>query len=880
MNMKQVCTEAPVKVVGIDPAKRCFLWFGVDGDVREVLGEITMSRLALPLAAQMVLLCTCLLGSWTADAALVPTPAIHEPTLSVQDWLARYRRQADGAPAGCPPAQIPNLSSDTPAKAFPLSGLVPSAPGGPLVVYSQDTIAERLIVLAQGANGCVHTGESGRQLPFGARSIPSPLPNTRIPAQLGETPPVAILADTKVPLPWIRVTNVADFTLLSSLLWLLIGCYIGVMLLLLLVGISFSVWQGGHLARAYVVYLCAMVFYQVDVTGAAFAWLPMWPGAEYARLMHVISTVVVLPSVVVMVLAFLQPKRGARALLIVGASVSSLAFFLSFWSPASYRLGAAGTMMVLVLMLVLLALRLRNGDPAVRWFAAGVAVMTVSGILQPMVVLSSGTEVNAVAAFALPFSSLVEATLWLFALASRFRAERMAMLKRFEYDATHDSLTGTHNRIYLRTAIQSALEQVACDSGRCFGLLFVDLDGFKRINDSLGHAIGDQVLQATAGALTDLKLGHAAMGRYGGDEFLILIDHSNCWPATMGAAAAVIERFKAPLEIAGRSVSIPTSVGVVKISDAYRELDQIVADADIALYVAKANGGGRSVEFKPSMREEADCRANLRDELQVALAQDRIEVHYQPIFDLGSLRPVGFEALVRWRHPSDGLLAPNQFLRLADEIGIGAGIGARVIDKVFATIHQWQRDGLWQHGEYVCINLAGVQLVDERIVDQLNMAFARWPVDPTSIRIELAEALLSTHLDLARKALLRIKGHNVLTAVDDFGTGTSALTAIQDLDLGMIKIDISVIKGVGHLVRSQELVRGILALGKEFGCIVVAEGIETEEQQTVLRQLGCEYGQGFRLAEPLPAAEVAAWIGLWKESVQSISTSDNPRQVH
>lgn len=454
------------------------------------------------------------------------------------------------------------------------------------------------------------------------------------------------------------------------------------------------------------------------------------------------------------------------------------------------------------------------------------------------------------------------------------------MLQRLEYEATHDPLTGTHNRGHLLAAIQTALDLSRGHPGRSFGLLFIDLDGFKHINDSLGHAMGDRVLAVTARVLSELILKRRALGRFGGDELIVLIDGRNPRSATLGAATTIVERFRDPLEVDGRSVAVRASVGVIEVSAACRDADQIVADADIALYVAKAKGGGRYEEFKPSMRVEAEHRARLRGELQLALDLDLIDVHYQPVFDLAGLRPLGFEALLRWRHPQRGLLKPAQFLRLVEEMGLGADIGGRVIHKVFAQIHRWQQEDRWQPGWYVGINLFRQQLVDERVVGQVDEAFARWPIDRASIRIELAEALLSTHYELAVKALRQLRGCEVVAAIDDFGTGVSGLAVLRDLDVDTIKIDASLIEGIANVSRSQDLVRGILALGQELGCRVVAEGIETREQQVTLSALKCEYGQGFLLAEPMSAPRLVEWFALWQASIPSIFRPDGSRKVH
>ena len=439
---------------------------------------------------------------------------------SPEHWLGLYRRLADEAPADCPPVVIGSLVQGIPAKAFPLVDLLPESGAGGRVVYSEDTIAERLIVLAEDARGCIHAGDSGRLRPFAARSVASPFPNTLIPEALGATPPVAIVADSKAVLPWVRVMGVGDFGEFSARLWVLLGGYTGMLAVLLLVGIGFSVWQRSRLALAYVLYIGALQFYQLEFFGVGFAWLPFWPGEEHARLMHVLSLVVMVPSLAAITVAFLKPAGWIRSAIVGAFALSTLAFALSYWYPAAYRIGPAILVVAIVLVSVLLVVRLRGGGPAIRWFAAGVAAIPIAVAAQAFAVIAEGAGTSGASGLLIPIGSLVESICWLIAIASRFRAERAAMLSQLAHDATHDPLTGTYNRAYLRAEIQAALDLVRGDPGRRFGLLFLDLDGFKRINDTLGHAMGDLVLKAAAVALQGLELGSHRLGRFGGDEFV------------------------------------------------------------------------------------------------------------------------------------------------------------------------------------------------------------------------------------------------------------------------------------------------------------------------------------------------------------------------
>ena len=799
---------------------------------------------------------------------------------SPAQWLETYRQRALLAPAECSPVAIPQLRHGTPATALSLRAQAEEV--GPVgrVVYAEDTVLDRLIVLSQDDRGCVHVGESGRLLAFSARGIPSPLPNSEIPAELGTTPPVAILEDAKTLRPWIGLAQTKTFQDRSGVLWVLLGVYAGLLSMLLLVGLGLALWQRDRLAWAYVFYVATFQVYQLQSFGLGPAWLPFWPGPEQANLMQALSIALLVTGIGAIVTAFVQPTGWWRRSLLLALTLTAVGPLIALWLPVAYRVGGLVSIVLIVLILILLIQRLRDGEPATRWFALGIAAMLIGAGIRSIAVNAPGAGMGVLVGFAFPVGNLLESTCWLIALAMRYSSERGAMLKQLRYDAIHDPLTGTYNRAYLRRDIQTALNLVRASPRRRFGLLFLDLDGFKRINDSLGHAMGDCVLAEVARTLIGLDLNGRAIGRFGGDEFLILMGRDAHWSVTIGSASALVERFKEPLRVDGQLVPVRASIGVVAITPAHVDVDQVIRDADTALYVAKRDGGGRYKVFEPDMRVADAKRAQLRLGLRDALERDQIEVHYQPIFDLGSLRPVGFEALMRWRHPKHGLLLPEVFLPLADEIGVLADLGGRVIDRVLAQINDWQQAGLWKAGEYVSINVASAQLVDALLVTQLTRALERWPVDPTSVRLEIDEAILSAHRELALQVLPQLAGRNLLVSVDNFGTGQSGLTLLCEIEPAVIKIDVSVIEGVANLVKAQNLARGIVALGNELGCMVVAEGIETDQQLNTLASMGCEYGQGFKLSAPMPANEVAAWVALWQDDASRIARTAEPRRIH
>ena len=810
---------------------------------------------------------------------LTATPATAgEPT--AQQWLARYEALTRQAPATCVGVTIPQLPPATPARAFVFAQLAGSSAAEPGILYSKDPIAERFIVLAEDARGCVQADLSGRLVPFADRTVASPLPNGRIPAHLGPTPPVAIVADAKSIRPWVQVMPESEFRTLSARLWVGLGAYTGIITVLLLVGIGFTLWQRSRLALAYVVYLCALQFYQLQAFGLGFAWLPFWPAPEYGRLMQALAAALIVPGTATVAIAFLRPRGTLRRVIIGGVALSALGFLNSAWHVGSYRFAAAVLAPLSVVVLMLLAWRLRRDNVAMRWFAAGLATSMIGGGIQAVSIIAPDAGLPGTASFAFLLGNLLESACWMIALAMHLRAERSAMQQQLIYDATHDPLTGTYSRTYLRQRVADALAAVKTHPGQRCGLLFLDLDRFKYVNDSLGHEFGDQVLTAVARAIVDLHLDSAVIGRFGGDEFLILMRLDSHWSVTEGAAAALVARFKEPILVDDRQVQVTASVGVVPINADYDDVDALVHDADLALYAAKRSGGGRWVAFEPQMHDASRLRGCLRAELDVALRESQLILHYQPIFELASLLPVGFEALLRWRHPRRGLLRAAEFLPLAEEYGLMRPVSAESIELAFRQIDRWQQAGLWQHGEYLSLNVSGQQLADDSLLEQLDGAFERYPVDPGSIRIELPEAVMSSAPDLVRKTLPRLLGRNLLIGVDGFGTGLSPLTLLAEFELDMLKIDARVVAGVAHRGRSQNLARIALGLGQELGSLVIAEGIESRDQLQRLEQLGCRYGQGDLLAAPMPADAIAPWLELWRQEQPCDACATPAHRMH
>ncbi len=437
--------------------------------------------------------------------------------------------------------------------------------------------------------------------------------------------------------------------------------------------------------------------------------------------------------------------------------------------------------------------------------------------------------------------------------------ESALALRRINYqlhhDATHDTLTGLPNRAHFLERLGHALDEAHTP----FALLFLDFDRFKIINDSLGHAVGDRVLRTLSLRLRHhLKEGDI-LARFGGDEFSVLLHN-----VTAAEAVAAAERLKGhfchPVRLGGRKLRLGVSIGVVSSAGDYQKPEEMLQDADIAMYGAKAQGKrseqGAVVLFESSMRAGVVARLSLEDELRDALKQNQLRVYYQPIFSAAGL-PTGVEALVRWPHPQRGFIAPAEFIPVAEESGLIVPLERFVLREAAQQVAAWNRQGV---SYSLSVNLSSWHFQRPELVVFVESVLKGSGLAPESLVLELTESTLLESSDTLYKTLGRLKGLGVKLALDDFGTGYSSLSYLQRVPLDLLKIDRSFVSGMSHTDKSLELVKTILAMAQALELAVVAEGVETEAQRSTLRALGCPYLQGFLFARPLPAAETEALL--------------------
>ncbi|MFD0738960.1 EAL domain-containing protein [Lysobacter koreensis] len=433
--------------------------------------------------------------------------------------------------------------------------------------------------------------------------------------------------------------------------------------------------------------------------------------------------------------------------------------------------------------------------------------------------------------------------------------ERERIQERLKHEVMHDTLTGLPNRGYLRSRLNHVLARLGHEPQRKCALLYLDVDRFKVINDSLGHLAGDEVLKEVAVRLQACVREPDLVARLSGDEFVILLEDVDGPATAIKVAQRVLDLLDRPLQVAGKVLAVSGSVGIAVADARYGLADELVRDADTALYRAKSLGRKCFVLFDASLQREAIDVLALEGELRDALEHDQFEPYFQPILRLASDELVGYEALLRWNHPTRGVLGPPEFLQVAEDCGVIEAIDWRMFELSCERAARLDRVDT-----YLTINVSPRHLrhadFDTRLIDML----ARTGLSPTRLLIEITEGSLLDDPECMRATLARLQAAGIGAALDDFGTGYSSLSYLHSFPMKKLKIDRSFVVALGSQGEENHtsVVAAILALAGALGLGVVAEGIETQQQRDALAALGCEYGQGFLLGRPAPMAH---WLG-------------------
>jgi diguanylate cyclase (GGDEF)-like protein len=445
----------------------------------------------------------------------------------------------------------------------------------------------------------------------------------------------------------------------------------------------------------------------------------------------------------------------------------------------------------------------------------------------------------------------------------RQREEELAFL------ATHDTLTGLPNRTLIRDRVEQMFAR-STRNQRPVAALFVDLDNFKNINDTLGTAVGDELLRAVAARL-EVVVRHAdALGRLGGDEFVVISDELSLATAPELIAERLLDALRYPFKLGADEqtrLTVTASIGIA--TGARASAEELLRDADIAMYRAKWDGGNRYAMFDSDMQDTMQDRMELEMDLRDALAGDELFLVYQPTFNLRDMRPGGVEALLRWRHPVRGVVQPDAFIPLLEETGLIVEAGRWVLQEACRQAAAWRQAGLLID---IAVNVSGRQLDTDELLADIESALSGSGLNPAALTIEITETMLMRNAEETASRLTQIKRLGVRIAIDDFGTGYSSLAHLQRFPVDALKIDRSFIAGMLENKEGKALIRTLVQLGKALSIETLAEGIEQPQELSMLQDEDCDSGQGFLFARPLDADAIESFFQSWADKDKLMPT--------
>jgi len=427
---------------------------------------------------------------------------------------------------------------------------------------------------------------------------------------------------------------------------------------------------------------------------------------------------------------------------------------------------------------------------------------------------------------------------------------------RLVHDAFHDALTNLPNRSLFTDLLARALGRARRRDDYAFALLFLDIDRFKVVNDSLGHMTGDQLLVAIARRLERCVRPGDTVARLGGDEFTVLLDDIEDVSDATRIADRIQRELNLPFNISGQEVFTSASIGIAVSASGYARPDDLLRDADIAMYRAKALGKARYEVFDADMHARAVTQLQLETDLRRALDREEFRVWYQPIWSLEHDALAGFEALVRWQHPQRGVLGPEEFMHTAEETGLIVLIGRVVLREACRQLAEWHREFPRTPPLTMAVNLSARQFRQPDLVDHVERALGAWELPPTALHLEITESTIMDNPLTAAEMLVKLRALGVQIDLDDFGTGYSSLSYLHRFDMDTIKIDRSFVSAIGEHGENSEIVRTIIGLARSLDMGVVAEGVERADQAAILRSLGCERVQGYFYSQPITADAV------------------------
>ena len=438
-------------------------------------------------------------------------------------------------------------------------------------------------------------------------------------------------------------------------------------------------------------------------------------------------------------------------------------------------------------------------------------------------------------------------------------AERRELEEQLTHQAFHDPLTGLPNRALFFDRLELALERARRRDVEV-AVLFMDLDDFKVINDSLGHEVGDQVLLAVVERLENCMLAEETLARFGGDEFTVLLEDVSGPSDAARVAERIGGALRAPFVLRGRERFVTTSVGISFGGRGGERPGDLLRNADLAMYQAKARGRNRHAVFEPVMGERALQRLELEGALRRALERKEFRLHYQPKVSLESGEIVAMEALIRWEHPAQGLVFPAQFVPVAEEIDLIAPIGRWVLKEACRQARRWHTRFPGMPPLKVCVNLSAKQFQHCALLEDIGAALRETGLDPSALDLEITESVVMEDAPATIATLRDLKGLGVNLAIDDFGMGYSSLSYLKRFPVDFLKVDRSLIQGIGEGPKDEAILSALVTLAHSMGTRTIAEGVETKEQLARLREAGYDFGQGYYFARPLPSQAAGALL--------------------
>ncbi len=426
--------------------------------------------------------------------------------------------------------------------------------------------------------------------------------------------------------------------------------------------------------------------------------------------------------------------------------------------------------------------------------------------------------------------------------------------ERIEYLASHDSLTNLPNREMFNGLLRRTID-AAERYQRSFAVLFIDLDRFKVINDSLGHDAGDMLLVEIGGRLRNALRSSDVVARLGGDEFVVILEEAAERHEVERIAGELLSVLSQPLQLSGHECHTTASIGIAMYPSDGADMQTLTKNADMAMYLAKEDGKNGFRFFTKEIKAQSIERLTLESRLRRALERDQFSLHYQPKVDMASGQITGVEALLRWNHPELGLVSPGQFIPLAEETGLIVPIGRWVLEEACAQNMAWQRRGL--RPVTMAVNLSPRQFADANLLHDVDEALLASGMSPVLLQLEVTESMVMRNVSRAIKVLDAIQSRGIRLAIDDFGTGYSSMSLMKQFPIDTIKIDRSFVRDLPNDSEDQAIAQAIISMGKALGMTVIAEGVETMEQQTFLRNHACDEMQGFLFSKPLPPRQMA-----------------------